>query len=66
MHVQVDQSRCVAAGQCVVAAPDVFDQRDEDGIVTVLQSAPDPAHDDAVLEAAAPSPSAAIALAGCR
>jgi len=32
MRVTVDQDRCIAAGQCVAAAPDVFDQRDEDGM----------------------------------
>ena len=62
IHVRVDESRCVAAGQCVLAAPDVFDQRDEDGIVSVLQPAPDPADDDAVREAAALCPAGAITV----
>ena len=40
MKVVVDQSRCVGAGQCVLVAPEVFDQRDEDGIVVLLQENP--------------------------
>ena len=33
MRVEVDTPKCVASGQCVLIAPDVFDQRDEDGRV---------------------------------
>jgi ferredoxin len=40
MKVTVDTSKCIGAGQCVLNAPDVFDQRDEDGIVVLLN--PDP------------------------
>jgi len=64
MRIEVDEARCVAAGQCVVAAPDVFDQRDDDGIVVVLDATPDPRYDDGVRAAAAVCPAAAIRLAG--
>ncbi|AJC60851.1 ferredoxin [Streptomyces sp. 769] len=40
MKVIIDQSKCVAAGQCVLSAPDVFDQREEDGIVVLLTENP--------------------------
>ena len=40
MKVSVDQDKCVASGQCVMAAADVFDQRDEDGIVVLLDPEP--------------------------
>lgn len=36
MKVIIDENKCVGAGQCVLAAADVFDQRDEDGIVVLL------------------------------
>lgn len=36
MKITVDQDLCVATGQCVRTAPDVFDQREEDGVVTLL------------------------------
>lgn len=35
MKVSIDQDKCVASGQCVIAAAEVFDQRDEDGIVVL-------------------------------
>jgi ferredoxin len=40
MKVTVDTSKCIAAGQCVLNAPDVFDQRDEDGVVVLLNPNP--------------------------
>jgi ferredoxin len=43
MRVKIDQSKCVASGQCVLTAPEVFDQRDEDGTVVLLDPTP-PAH----------------------
>lgn len=60
MKVTIDQDRCVASGSCVTAAEAVFDQRDEDGIVVLLN--PDPPADLAaeVREAAAVCPAAAI------
>jgi len=36
----VDVGKCVAAGQCVVVAPEVFDQREEDGVVILLTETP--------------------------
>ncbi len=62
MKVIVDEAKCCGAGQCVLIAPEVFDQRDEDGIVVLLE--PEPAEDQhtAVREAAAVCPAAAIQL----
>ncbi|MFD8344104.1 ferredoxin [[Kitasatospora] papulosa] len=39
MKVTLDQDKCVASGQCVVAADDVFDQ-DDDGIAVLLDPTP--------------------------
>jgi ferredoxin len=64
MRVAVDQDRCIAAGQCVAAAPDVFDQRDEDGVVVLLKAAPDAAEEDDVRQAAAVCPALAIQVQG--
>ncbi|MFD4322391.1 ferredoxin [Streptomyces sp. NPDC058548] len=50
MRITVDSDLCVGAGQCVLAAPEVFDQ-DTDGLVTLLTSRPDPQDHDAVLRA---------------
>ncbi|ANZ42461.1 ferredoxin-1 [Lentzea guizhouensis] len=34
--VRIDQAKCIGSGQCVLAAPDVFDQSDDDGLGIVL------------------------------
>ena len=60
MKVEVDVPKCVASGQCVLVAPEVFDQHEEDGIVVLLDDAPPPEHHGAVLESALVCPAAAI------
>ncbi|MGB3442770.1 MAG: ferredoxin [Actinophytocola sp.] len=40
MRVLVDQEACISSGQCVMAAADVFDQRDDDGLVILLEENP--------------------------
>ncbi|MCF7550564.1 ferredoxin [Pseudonocardia sp. WMMC193] len=62
MHIEADQNKCVGAGQCVMAAPELFDQRDSDGIVEVL--VPDPADSQAAQarEAELTCPAAAITV----
>ncbi|GAA2685724.1 ferredoxin [Streptomyces lunalinharesii] len=64
MRIHVDQEKCCGAGSCVLAAPDVFDQREEDGIVVVLDVEPPAALHDAVREAATICPAAAITVTG--
>ncbi|MGH8917907.1 MAG: ferredoxin [Acidimicrobiales bacterium] len=64
MKVVIDQDRCVGAGQCVLAAPEVFDQREEDGIVVLLQENPPAELHEQVREAAQICPALAIELAG--
>jgi ferredoxin len=39
MRVQADRSLCCGGGQCVLSAPELFDQ-DEMGIVLVLKDLP--------------------------
>ena len=60
MKVLIDQDKCVGSGQCVLAAPTVFDQRDEDGIVVLLDAAPPEELHDIVREAASVCPGVAI------
>jgi ferredoxin len=62
MHVSVDSERCCGSGHCVLVAPEVFDQRDEDGIVILRDPSPPAELDDAVREAAAYCPTSAIRL----
>ncbi|GHE04886.1 ferredoxin [Streptomyces alanosinicus] len=60
MKISVDETKCCGAGQCVMLAPEVFDQRDEDGIVVLLDAAPAPEHHQAARESAEVCPAAAI------
>ncbi|GAA3352849.1 MULTISPECIES: ferredoxin [Saccharopolyspora] len=62
MKIEIDEDRCIGAGQCVLAAEAVFDQRDEDGVVVLLDASPAPEHQDAARQAAALCPAAAIAV----
>ena len=62
MQITVDEVTCVGAGQCVMAAPGVFDQRDDDGIVVLLDASPPAGDAAAVREAVALCPAAAIHL----
>lgn len=64
MKVNVDQGRCCGAGQCVLIAPEVFDQRDEDGIVTLVEPSPAEGLRAAAREAAAVCPASAITIDG--
>jgi ferredoxin len=56
----VDQDKCCGAGQCVLLAPEVFDQREEDGIVVLLDETPAESQRAFVREAASVCPAAAI------
>ena len=62
MKVTVDQDACVASGQCVMAADQVFDQRDEDGVAVLLDENPSVERAEDVRHAAAVCPALAIAI----
>jgi ferredoxin len=62
MHVRIDETKCCAAGQCVLIAPSVFDQREDDGVVILLDADPPADQYDAARQAAAVCPAAAIAV----
>ena len=64
MKIVVDEDKCCGAGSCVLLAPDVFDQRDEDGVVVLLDAEPAEHLHPAVREAAVVCPAAAITLVG--
>lgn len=60
MKVTVDQDKCVSSGQCVMNAAEVFDQRDEDGVVELLTEQPSADQAEQTREAAAACPALAI------
>jgi ferredoxin len=62
MKVTVDEDKCCGAGTCVLLAPDVFDQRDDDGIVILLDEHPGEGLHPIVREAASVCPGAAITV----
>ena len=62
MKIRIDDSKCVGAGQCVMTAPEVFDQREEDGVVILLVPTPPEQLHAAVREAAKLCPSRVITV----
>lgn len=60
MRVTVDQDKCVGSGQCVLAAERVFDQRDDDGTVVLLDAEPSADQHEDVRHAANVCPALAI------
>lgn len=59
MRIEANTDVCIGAGQCVMVAPDVFDQ-DDDATVVVLQPSPGPAQEEAAREAVTLCPSGAL------
>jgi ferredoxin len=62
VRVVVDFEKCVGAGNCVAAAPTVFDQQDDDGLVLVLEGNPPASEHEAARRAARLCPANAIAI----
>jgi ferredoxin len=62
MKITVDMDKCIGAGLCVVAAPMVFSQNDDDGLVIILDENPPPEQHEAVREAARLCPALVIHL----
>jgi ferredoxin len=64
MKIHIDEAKCVGGGQCVLAAPEVFDQRDEDGVAFLVAEDPEPELHEQVHEAARLCPALAIEVIG--
>jgi ferredoxin len=62
MRIEIDEDKCTMAGQCVLAAPNVFDQR-EDGVAVLLDPDPPETEQAAVEDAIIRCPAVAIWLA---
>ena len=60
LKVRVDEHKCVGAGQCARVAPEVFDQRESDGIVMLLAERPSDDLAPYVKQAASLCPAKAI------
>ncbi len=64
MRVLVDFDKCELHGECVVAAPDVFDIGDDSEVVELLNAEPGEELRTKVEEAALMCPVAAIRIEG--
>jgi ferredoxin len=62
VRIQADQEKCASSGQCVKTAPDVFDQREYDGVVSLRTDRPSPEQTENVRYAALICPSRAITV----
>lgn len=62
-RVEVDRERCCGSGNCVLAAPEVFDQDDADGLVLLRRPEPPPEAAERVRRAVDLCPAGAIRLA---
>jgi ferredoxin len=61
MRVRLQKDLCIGSGQCVLAAPAVFDQ-DEEGTVVLLTDPPPAEKDEAVRSAAHACPARVISV----
>jgi ferredoxin len=62
MRIEIFPDRCIGVGQCVVAAPDFFEQSEEDGIAYLLREDIATDRREAVLNAARLCPTLAIVV----
>ncbi|MFP5022250.1 ferredoxin [Pseudonocardia phyllosphaerae] len=62
MKIEVDKDACIGSGQCLLTAPEVFDQRDDDAIVELLDAEPPESEYPAVRDAARGCPAGAITV----
>jgi len=64
MKITVDTTLCEVHGDCVVAAPDVFDIGEDDDVVQLLIAEPGEEHRAAVTQAVKMCPVGAIKIEG--
>ncbi len=63
--IHVDRKRCIASGNCVLAAPEIFDQDDSDGTVVLVKDEAEGAEVEAAKQAAHNCPAGAIQVEDC-
>ncbi|MDX3898950.1 MAG: ferredoxin [Sphingobium sp.] len=62
MHIEIFPEKCIGVGQCVLAAPDLFQQNDDDGIVYLLRDDASDDRKEAAIAAARLCPTLAIVV----
>jgi ferredoxin len=63
MEIRADTGVCIGAGMCVMTAPEVFDQSEDDGTVVLLTPHPAPGREEATRQAVRLCPSGALSIA---
>lgn len=61
MNISSDRTRCVGSGNCVLTAPEIFDQ-DDSGLVAIRAASPPAELRKAARAAAAHCPAAALTI----
>ncbi|WP_182379321.1 ferredoxin [Nocardioides sp. WS12] len=64
MKITVDTDLCEVHGDCVVAAPDIFDIGEDDDVVQILNAEPGEEYRKAIVQAVKMCPVAAIRIEG--
>ena len=62
LRIEVDRERCCGAGNCVLSAPELFDQDDADGLVVLRHRDASPEVAVRVRRAVALCPAGAISV----
>ncbi len=62
--ITIYPDKCVGAGHCVVCAPDIFSQNEDDGVVILLDPNPPADRLEAARAAARRCPTSAIVVHG--
>jgi ferredoxin len=63
LNVVVAHHKCTSAGQCLLSAPNVFDQSEENGTIVLLDAHPPESERGRVLDAIHRCPASVISLA---
>jgi ferredoxin len=66
MEIVIDTQACNGYGNCLVAAPHVFDLDPDTNVVVLLPGMPGEGDEDAVHEAVADCPARALKVGGAR
>ncbi|HEY9524536.1 MAG TPA: (4Fe-4S)-binding protein [Thermopolyspora sp.] len=62
MKIKADTDVCIGAGMCVLTAPEMFDQSEEDGTVILLTAEPRSDQEDLARRAVQLCPSGALTI----
>ncbi|GAA5185422.1 ferredoxin [Rugosimonospora acidiphila] len=62
MRIDVHTERCIGSGVCALVAPELFDQREDDGVVVLLDPDPAPDQHENAHEAATRCPASVIEI----